>query len=344
MSRKLPAEWEPQSGILLTWPHNKTDWVNILAEVEPTFAQIAAHTSHYEKVLIIANSKEHQSHIIECITPHAAVTENIIFAICDSNDSWSRDHGPITVLDESSNPLLLDFQFNAWGGKYAYDLDNQINQSLAQQHCFAAPIETIDFILEGGSIESDGRGTLLTTACLLSETRNSGWPQQKIETELKNQLGIKQIHWLHQGNIEGDDTDAHIDTLARFVSHHQIMHVVCNDQNDHHFQPLKAMQKELELLRTIDGEPYQLIPLPLPQPVFNDSGDRLPATYANFLIINGAVLIPEYNQTADTQVRKIFEHYFAGRKIIGINCLPLIKQFGSLHCVTMQLPAGVLAN
>lgn len=341
---RLPAEWEPQSGIMLTWPHSHTDWADILAEVEPTFAQIAAHTSLHEKVLIVANNDAHRSHIIDCITAYSPSTENIVFALCDSNDSWARDHGPISVIDESGQLLLLDFQFNAWGGKYASDLDNKISESLAKQHCFSAPVKTIDFILEGGSIESDGQGTLLTTRCLLSSKRNTGWSQQQIEAELNKRFGLKQIHWLHEGNIEGDDTDAHIDTLARFISGHQIMHVLCTDKKDPHYQPLMAMQHELESLQTIDGKPYELIPLPLPEPVFNEDGERLPATYANFLIINGAVLVPVYNQTADKDVLEIFETHFTDREIIGINCLPLIKQFGSLHCVTMQFPAGVLVG
>ena len=342
--RRLPAEWESQSGIMLTWPHEKSDWARILEKVEPVFAAIAAHTSLHEKVLIVARDERHQSHITECVTQLDASMPNIVFAHAKSNDSWARDHGPITVLDESGKLLLLDFQFNGWGKKYPAELDNAISSQLAAQDCFSAPLETIDFILEGGSIESDGQGTLLTTGCLLSPKRNEGWTKQQIETELTKQFNVRQIHWLHRGHIEGDDTDAHVDTLARLISPRAIMHVICENENDPHYQSLQDMRQELSALRTLDGQPYELVPLPLPEPVYNDEGDRLPATYANFLIINDAVLLPVYNQKADQQVIEIFKKHFPDRKIIAINCLPLIEQFGSLHCVTMQFPTGILAG
>ena len=342
--RRLPAEWEFQSGILLTWPHLKTGWGKNLSQVEPVFTDIAAHTSRFEKVLIVAKDEAHRSHITNCIASLNPPMNNIIFGFADSNDSWARDHGPITLFDESGKLLLLDFQFNGWGKKYPSELDNKISSALSEQHCFSVPLSTIEFILEGGSIESDGEGTLLTTGCLLSAHRNEGWTKQQIETELKELFGLQQVHWLHQGHIEGDDTDAHVDTLARIISPRTIMHVVCEDENDPHYQSLQDMQQELAELRTLDGQPYELIPLPLPDPVYNHAGDRLPATYANFLIINNAVLLPVYEQDADQRVIETFEKYFPDREIIAINCLPLIEQFGSLHCVTMQFPAGVLAG
>ena len=343
-TRRLPAEWESQSGIMLTWPHTNTGWGKTLPRVEPAFAAIAAYASRYEKVLIVAKDESHQSHITECIAALNPSMSNISFAYAASNDSWARDHGPITVFDEAGKLLLLDFQFNGWGQKYPAELDNAISPSLAEQQCFTAPLSTIDFILEGGSIESDGKGTLLTTGCLLSARRNEGWTKQQIETELKKQFGVQQVHWLHQGNIEGDDTDAHIDTLARFISPQKIMHVMCEDEDDPHYQPLLDMQQELTELRTLNDQPYELVPLPLPDPVYNDEGDRLPATYANFLIINNAVLLPVYKQAADQEVIEIFRKHFPTHEIVAINCLPLIEQFGSLHCVTMQFPAGVLAD
>jgi agmatine/peptidylarginine deiminase len=343
-TRRLPAEWEPQSGIMLTWPHANTGWGKTLPRVEPVFAAIAAHASLYEKVLIVAHDASHQSHITDCISLLKPLLSNIIFAFAASNDSWARDHGPITVTDDSGELLLLDFQFNGWGEKYSFDLDNKISTSLEQQQCFSVPLKTIDFILEGGSIESDGEGTLLTTACLLTSSRNEGWTKEQIDAELRKQFNVEQIHWLHQGNLQGDDTDAHIDTLARFISPQIIMYVKCDDDNDPHFQPLLDMEQELGELRTGNGLPYELVSLPLPDPVYNTKGDRLPATYANFLIINNAVLLPVYDQPADQYVVELFEQHFPDRKIIPINCLPLIEQFGSLHCVTMQFPLGVLAG
>jgi len=344
MKRRLPAEWEPQSGIMLTWPHENTGWSKMLPTVEPTFAEIAARASEFEKVLIVAKDATHQTHIVDSIKKHNPVASSLKFAFAGSNDSWARDHGPISIIDDEGDLLLLDFEFNGWGNKYPSELDNEITQSLVSQHCFSPPTWSTDFILEGGSIESDGEGTLLTTSCLLTTSRNEGWTKEQIENELTEQFNLKQVHWLHQGHLQGDDTDAHIDTLARFITPHKIMYARCDDRNDPHYQPLLDMEQELASLRTLDGKPYQLIPLPLPEAVFNEDGDRLPATYANFLIINDAVLLPIYNQAADEQVMEIFRNHFSDRKIIPINCLPLIEQFGSLHCVTMQFPEGVLVG
>jgi len=340
-TRRLPAEWEPQSGIMLTWPHENTDWKPILPQVEPVFVSISRHTSQREKVLIVADDIDHQRHIKTLLDDAGVVMENIRFCIVPSNDSWARDHGAITVI-ENDQPLLLDFQFNAWGGKYDFRLDNRINASLHEHDMFSAPMQAVNLILEGGSIESDGAGTLLTNQCLLTSTRNRGMNQSDIESALANQLGIQHFLWLTQGHLEGDDTDAHIDTLARLVSKNRIAYVKCDHKNDEHYEPLQKMEQELRDLRTTEGEPYELIPLPLPDAVFAEDGQRLPATYANFLIINDAVLLPVYGQTKDQQAKAALKECFPERDIIEINCLPLVHQFGSLHCVTMQFPEGVL--
>ena len=343
VERRLPAEWEPQSGIMLTWPHEKSDWHAILANVEPVFAEICKQTSLHETVLIVARDATHQRHIQDLITSIDSNMQNVMFAIAESNDSWARDHGAISVW-QSDELLLLDFQFNAWGGKYDFQFDNEITAKLQQQGIFARPVENIAFVLEGGSIESDGKGTLLTTRCLLSNTRNPGWSQEKIEQALKKQFGVDRILWLYHGELAGDDTDAHIDTLARFTSSSQITYVKCDNEADEHFASLLQMEQELAALRTLDGKPYDLIPLPLPDPIYNKLGQRLPATYANFLIINDVVLLPVYGQQKDELALNALKKCFPSRDIVTINCLPLIEQFGSLHCVTMQFPAGVLAS
>lgn len=340
--RRLPAEWEPQSGIMLTWPHANTDWASNLKRVEPVFSDICASTSHYEKVLIVVNSNAHQQHISDYIKSYNVKTENVVFAVADSNDSWARDHGAITILDENNKPLMLDYRFNGWGEKYSYELDNDINKKLFKANIFQAAHEQQDFILEGGSIDSNGAGTLLTTHCLLSDKRNTGMTQTEIENTLKNHLGVKQVHLLQHGHIVGDDTDAHIDTLARFVAPDTIAYVKCVDKSDEHYDSLQAMENELAALRTIHGGSYELVPLPLPEAIFNDDNERLPATYANFLIINQCVLLPVYGQARDKQAEETLKSCFPDRKIIAIDCLPLIKQFGSLHCITMQFPQGVL--
>ncbi|WP_455222849.1 agmatine deiminase family protein [Kaarinaea lacus] len=340
-NRRLPAEWEPQSGIMLTWPHEYTDWKPILPQVEPVFVAICRHTAQREKVLIVAYDDDHQHHIQELLENASVEMKNILFGIAQSNDTWARDHGAITII-ENDRALLLDFQFNAWGGKYDFQFDNQINTSLQQQNIFAASLQTVDLILEGGSIESDGMGTLLTNQCLLTSTRNRGMSQSDIESELAAHLGIQHFLWLSQGHLVGDDTDAHIDTLARLVGNNRIAYVKCYNESDEHYESLQMMEQELMALRTIDNKPYELIPIPLPDAVFNEDGQRLPATYANFLIINSAVLLPVYSQQKDETAIEAMKKCFPDRDIIAINCLPLVYQFGSLHCVTMQFPSGVL--
>lgn len=341
--RRLPAEWEPQSGIMLTWPHSHTDWQPILSSVEPVFVEICAHTSQREKVLIVARDLKHKNHIQTQLSAAADVDiNNILFGLADSNDSWARDHGAITVI-ENQQPLLLDFQFNAWGGKYIYRLDNMINETLQKQNIFKISLRAIDLVLEGGSIESNGAGTLLTNQCLLTSTRNPALDKTQVESALQEHLGVQKILWLNNGKLVGDDTDAHIDTLARFVDIDKIAYVSCDDETDVHYHGLHKMEQELIELRTRSNEPYKLIPLPLPDPIYNSDRQRLPATYANFLIINDAVLLPVYSQEKDLLAIDVLTKCFPAREIIAINCLPLIEQYGSLHCITMQFPKGILA-
>ena len=342
-NRRLPPEWAPQSGVMLTWPHDRGDWASRLALVEPVFVDIARQISRREKVLIVCLDVSHRAHIQNLLRRAEVELAQIDLRLAPSNDAWARDHGPITLLTENQ-PLLLDFQFNGWGGKYAADLDNNITQRLHQDGTFGdIPLQTIDLVLEAGSIETDGAGSLLTTAhCLLSPARNPKLDRKQLEKALKTLLGISRVLWLEHGYLAGDDTDSHIDTLARFCDPHTIAYVACPDPNDAHYHELKLMEQELQALRTPAGRPYRLIPLPWPSAKFNEADDRLPATYANFLIINGAVLAPTYADPMDATALARLGECFPGREIIGVPCLPLIFQFGSLHCVTMQIPVGVL--
>ena len=343
MKRVLPAEWAPQSGVMLTWPHFHSDWGPWLDQVEPVFAQIARAISQRELVLVVCLDSTHQQHVINVLT-HAGVTlDRVRLHNIASNDTWARDHGPVTVM-EDGQPLMLDFTFNGWGGKFDATLDNQITRQLHSAGAFGSiALRTIDLVLEGGSIESDGAGTLLTTAqCLLTPTRNPQYNRDDIEDCLRSVLGFEHFLWLEHGYLAGDDTDSHIDTLARLCSTDTIAYVACDDPTDEHYAELKAMEAELEAFRTRDGKPYNLVPLPWPKPRFDADGRRLPATYANFLIINGAVLLPTYDDPADLEAAARLAQCFPDREIIRIPCLPLILQYGSLHCVTMQLPAGVL--
>ena len=335
----LPAEWAEQSGVMLTWPHKETDWADMLDEVEDCFLAIAKAISDREKLLIVCRDSQP---LIDKLKN--CQTENIVFAELPSNDTWARDHGAITVIKDGKL-TLYDFTFNGWGMKFGADLDNQITLSLyfngflGNEVCYE---DKQHFVLEGGSIESDGEGTVLTTReCLLSVNRNEHLTESDIEKHLIELFGLQQVLWLSSGYLAGDDTDSHIDTLTRFCDTQTIAYVKCDDINEEHYISLNLMEQELILFRTLKNEPYQLIPLPMADPVFDDD-QRLPATYANFLIINKAVLVPFYNSPKDKIAKQQLQKVFPNREIVGINCLPLIKQHGSLHCVTMQFPVGVL--
>jgi len=339
----LPPEWAPQSAVQLTWPHADSDWGPILAEVEPVFVAIARAVTRFERLIVACHNEALRARVAELLRQGGADLARVALYCAPANDTWARDHGPITVLCQGE-ATLLDFGFNGWGGKYPHALDNQITRRLHAAGAFGeAPIEYVDLILEGGSIEVDGSGTLLTTErCLLAPTRNPGLGRAEIERLLGELLGLTRFLWLRHGYMAGDDTDSHIDTLARLCDRDTIAYVACDDPGDEHYAELKAMEAELRAFRTPTGQPYRLVPLPWPGVKLDSDGARMPATYANFLIINGAVLVPTYRDGADAEALARLAPCFPDREIIGIDCLPLIWQHGSLHCVTMQLPAELL--
>ncbi|MHB8699180.1 MAG: agmatine deiminase family protein [Sulfuricaulis sp.] len=339
----LPPEWAPQSGVMLTWPHVHGDWAKRLSQVEPVFTEIARQISWREKVLISCYDHGQRERLGDHLAAAGVDMRQAILRTVPSNDAWARDHGPLTVTCRN-DPLLLDFGFNGWGGKYGYDLDNQVSRKLYITDSFGqVPMQTLDLVLEGGSIEVDGAGTLLTTArCLLAPTRNPRLTREQLEKNLKESLGLTRILWLNHGYLAGDDTDSHIDTLARYCDKNTIAYVNCDDPRDEHYAELKAMEDELKGFRAANNQPYRLMALPWPRAIFDETGQRLPATYANFLIINGAVLVPTYDDPADKVALERLKQCFPTHEVVAINCLPLIYQFGSLHCVTMQLPEGVI--
>ena len=339
MHRRLPAEWEEQDAVLLAWPHAATDWADTLEAVEPVFIRIAVAISRFERVLIVAPQV---APVRARLEREGADPLHLLFAELPTNDTWARDFGPITALEDDA-PVVLDFGFNAWGLKFAADHDNLVTRGLAAAGLFRAPVRVPGLVLEGGSIDSDGAGTLLTTtACLLSPNRNPHLDRAGLERALADLLGAKRVLWLEHGALAGDDTDAHIDTLARFCPDDTIAYVRCDDPADEHFAPLAAMEAELQGFRTTAGRPYRLVALPWPRPVFDTDGHRLPATYANFLVVNNAVLVPTYRDPQDAAALETLAALFPGRQVIGIDALPLIHQHGSLHCLTMQLPRGTL--
>lgn len=338
---RLPAEWEKQRFIQLTWPHKNSDWASMLDEVEPVFIHLAIEISQRQHLLIVC---PHEITLRTQLSLTSANLNNIVFAEFPSNDTWARDHGAITILDDNNQPHLLDFGFNGWGLKFASNYDNQLSRKLVHYGFIQAPLHTISLILEGGGIESDGQGTLLsTTQCLLEANRNPHLTQKDIEEKLSSLLGIHHFLWLHHGYLAGDDTDSHIDTLARLAPYDTILYVSCDDETDEHYHELNAMKNELIHLRTPDNRPYRLLPLPMAKACFDEENNRLPATYANFLIINQAVLLPFYDDPInDQKAKNVLATAFPEHEIIGIECTPLIYQHGSLHCVTMQYPESVI--
>ena len=329
---RMPAEWAPQWGVQLTWPHADTDWAPYLADITRTYIEMARAIAARERLIIVAPDAERVRLMIE----GEVEMGNVVFHECPTDDTWARDHAFLTLSDGT----LLDFQFNGWGRKFAAERDNAINRSLAEHHRLPGTYsDQNDFVLEGGSIESDGRGTIFTTTgCLLAPNRNQPLTKQQIEEELKRRLRADRVVWIDHGHLAGDDTDGHIDTLVRIAPHDTLLYIGCDDPDDEHYDDLKAMEQQLESLRTAEGKPYRLLRLPMADTI-SDDGERLPATYANFLVINGAVLVPTYGQPDnDSKAMGIIANAFPDREMIGIDSRTIIRQHGSIHCCTMQYP------
>ncbi|HKJ43330.1 MAG TPA: agmatine deiminase family protein [Sunxiuqinia sp.] len=335
----LPAEWAVQSGIQLTWPDDTTDWEPILNDVIPVFEQMAREILQREKLLIVCRDQKQLPEFLQ------QKNERLIIREMPVNDTWARDHGAITII-ENGKPTLLNFRFNGWGMKFPANLDNQITPTLLRNNTFKNDIRLLDlsyFTLEGGAIESNGNGCLLTTSkCLLSKNRNEHLSQQKIELLLKKTLNVEKILWLNHGFLEGDDTDSHIDTLARFCNENTIAYVKCVDPKDVHFEALQKMEAELQQLTDQSGNTFNLVPLPFPSAIYDENAHQLPATYANFLILNKTVLLPVYEVKQDQKAIDVLQELFPDREIIPVNSRTLIKQHGSVHCISMQFPKGVL--
>ena len=331
MRRIMPPEWAKQRAILMAFPHKNSDWAEDLNSALSPFIRIAQAVAYAQAVYIICDDKKKISDMF-------CSTQNMSFIEIDTNDTWTRDYGYISVLDDEE-VRLLDFIFDGWGGKFEASLDNGLNKTLHKKgYLGTTPLESIDFVLEGGSIESDGEGTIMTTtACLCNPNRNGGLSKKAIEKKLEEYLGAKRVLWLDHGYLAGDDTDSHIDTLARFVSKDTIVYVSCEDKEDEHHAQLKKMEEELMRFKTIEGKAYNLVALPMASAKYDRNHNRLPATYANFLITNKALLYPTYSVKEDRMAHKIFKTLFKEKEIIPIECSKLIEQGGSLHCSTMQI-------
>ena len=333
----LPAEWAPQRGIQLTWPHAGTDWEPYLDEITKTFVEMARAITCDERLYLISPEVSQTKTLLEKQLTDDQLA-NITFYQIDSNDTWARDHGVIT-LTNGTEARYLDFKFNGWGEKFEWQKDNAITANMAGLGAFDGIVEDhTDFVLEGGSIESDGKGTIFTTSsCLLAPHRNQPMTRAEIEERLLKTLHAVRIVWIEHGKLEGDDTDGHIDTTVRLAPDDTLLYIY-SDENDEHFTDFQAMENQLKALRTLEDKPYRLLRLPFPKAIY-DNGVRLPATYANFVILNHSVLCPTYAQPyRDGQAMSQLQKAFPGRKIIGIDARTVIRQHGSLHCLTMQFP------
>lgn len=325
----------------MAWPHAQSDWAEQLAETQKTYCEIIQSICTFESVvLIVPDSAAVQTQL----TASGNDLSKVRLVELQTDDTWARDFGPLCV-ETHEGLILLDFSFNGWGRKFSATQDNLATKGLIRAGVFGGNASrSIDLVLEGGSIDSDGRGTLMTTTnCLLEKNRNPQLSQAALESQLKTYFGAEKILWLEYGLLEGDDTDSHIDTLARFAPGRKIVYQGCRDRSDTHFSELQKMRNQLENFTDAEGSCYNLLELPMPEARYDKHGQRLPASYANFLIINKAVLVPTYKSHSDQEALNIISRAFPHREIIAIDCLSLIQQHGSLHCVTMQLPAGVLA-
>ena len=307
--KKFKAQWKKQSELLVTFPHNYGDWANHIDEIEEFYLNLIDIVSKYQTCTVLCDDIKRVKNLV-------AMNKNIQLVQIKTNDTWIRDYGPIANYN---------FSFNGWGLKFASNLDNQVSKKLFPR------LKSKNMILEGGSIDFNGKDTLLTTSrALLEANRNPAWSKKKIEKKLKKYLKVKKVIWIENGLLLGDDTDGHIDTLARFVAKDKIVYTKCYDQKDEHYEQLQAMEKEL--IQTS----YELIALPLPKAKYLN-GYRLPATYCNFVILNGAVIVPLYGEKNDKIVLDIFKVLFPKRDIVGLDANVLIYQHGSIHCATCNI-------
>ena len=341
---RFPAEWEPQAAVLIAWPNAETDWADRLGEVEETYIALVTAITRFQQAIICVADDDVETYAEMRLRSNRVDMDRVRFVTVPYDDTWLRDSGPITLVEGSAGDRfrLLDFRFTGWGGKFEASDDDRLVERLTNQNQFlSSDRQSIDFALEGGAIDTDGDGTLLTTWQCLHE-RHPQTPREVLSANLAEWLAQDRVLWLDHGYLEGDDTDAHVDTLARFAPGNAIVFQACDDPADSHYAELKAMADEIAALRTRDGQPYRLFPLPWAQPI-RDGGRRLAASYANFLIINGAVLMPAYGDVADAAAAAVLAEAFPGREIVQVPCRPLIWQNGSLHCITMQLPQGLVA-
>ncbi|HKD70373.1 MAG TPA: agmatine deiminase family protein [Candidatus Binataceae bacterium] len=334
---RMPAEWELHKATYLTWPHNPETWPGKFDPVPAQYAAVVAGLSRFEPVRVLVKDADAAEQARAMLQQVDARMESVEIIVELTNDSWIRDYGPIFVARTDGARVALDWKFNSWGEKYgAYDLDDVVPRRLAIRYgfeCLEVPL-----VLEGGSIDVNGVGSLLTTeSCLLNPNRNPGMTRVEIEEYLRVYLGVSNILWLGDG-IAGDDTDGHVDDLARFVAGDTIVTVIEDDRNDDNYQPLAENLERLRAMRDQDGKPFRIETLPMPPALYHE-GQRLPASYANFYLANGAVIVPTFGCPSDKQSLTTLARLFPNRKVLGFYCLDLVWGLGTVHCLSQQHPA-----
>ena len=331
---RWPAEWEPQASVWVSWPRNVESWPGKFEPVPGEFAQLVRAMAQFQRVNINAGRPEVMAQAESLV----GNVPNVFLQDIPTNDAWCRDHGPTFLTsDRDLPPALVDWQYNAWGGKYPpFDFDNEVPGKIAKiqgRHVFTPGI-----ILEGGAIDGNGRGTLLTTrSCLLNENRNPHLDQAATEQYLRDYLGVQKILWMTGGEIEGDDTDGHIDQLARFVDARTVVVSVCEDESDENYGPTQQNLAELQAMTDQDDRPLEIVRLPLPRPLFVDD-QRLPAGYCNFVFVNGGVVVPQFGDPADARAIAILQELLPHHRVIGSPSLDLVWGLGSFHCLSQQEP------
>jgi agmatine deiminase len=336
----MPAEWEPHRGTWLSWPHKEASWPGKFGPVPGIFARMVSLLADREEVHINVAGPAMEADVRRLLADAGASTGGVFFHHNPTNDAWCRDHGPIFIQRRGGGEIeeaIVDWDYNAWGGKYPpFDLDDVIPTRIGKE--YGIPVFSPGIVMEGGSIDVNGRGTLLTTeACLLNPNRNPQLSRPQIENALRENLGVEKILWLGDG-IAGDDTDGHVDDLTRFVDPVTVVTVVEDDPGDENYEPLQANLERLYTMTDQDGAPLRVVTLPMPRPLYHD-GQRLPASYANFYIANGVVLLPTYDPERDNQAQATLQSVFPDREVIGIDCTDLVWGLGAFHCVSQQWPA-----
>jgi agmatine deiminase len=340
LKRQMPAEWCDHHGTWLSWPHNPDTWPGVLAAAEAAMVPVVSALSEHEIVYINVLNDDHARHVGKLLAGRADDSRVRLERIA-TDDAWIRDYGAIIVRDPASpeGATAIDFEYNAWGGKYPpFDQDQAVAASMAGR--LGLPCVAAGMVLEGGSVDVNGAGLgLVTEQCLLNPNRNPALQRQDIESQLAGFLGVSECLWLTEG-ITGDDTDGHIDNLARFVDTMRVVTIVSGDSSDPDFAALRDNRRLLVDFRDRQGRGLEVLDLPVPEPVIH-RGERLPASYANFYIANGLVLVPAYQCTADADAAGILADCFPDRRVIPVDCRPLIVGLGALHCLTQQIPVIV---